>query len=439
LRKISREVENKIFRLWLGGYTYREISLKCGGVSLATISKVIELARKRAPDIDELRDLNVALKKGDRSVYDAVRGGILLDKVNQLGVGLEDLEDYVKTAERISSGKEVEAERFVESAVGLIRLEAETGKAYGDVIKDFEEKLSETKKLEAKMVRLEAEYKEKRSTREGEIEKLNREKALIKSLLEAQGLGWDEGIQILKDTKDLREEKASVKDEIAKHAINLSNWEKDAKNLRLTINRLKAQLLDLRQCIEREKVGFDLLLKDILSAQDRLYAIQAERRNLFETVKAYKDIIVVHEQKERIASLQAEIRNLTAETQRLSAAEYFLTEKVNGLKGKIDGLEAERSKKEKQFQEAKETAADARGASERILAGLKKERGVLEAEIEHVRAALKDDVQKLRKKPREISMRLSPEQFKTLEKIASNGDVEALIREQITEICEYAS
>lgn len=439
MRKISREVENKIFKLWLEGYTYREISPKCGGASLATISKVIDIARKRAPDIDELRQLNITLKGSDRSVYDAIRGSKLLEEINSLNISLDKLASYTVLAGRISSEKGVDAKTFVDSAIRLIRLEAETGKAYGDVIKDFEEKLSETEKLEAKMVRLEAEYKEKRSTREGEIEKLNREKALIKSLLEAQGLGWDEGIQILKDTKDLREENASVKDEIAKHAINLSNWEKDAKNLRLTINRLKAQLLDLRQCIEREEVGFDLLLKGILSAQDRLYAIQAERRNLFETVKAYKDIIVVQEQKERIASLQAEIRNLTAETTRLSAAEYFLTGKVNGLKRKIDGLEAERSKKEKQFQEAKETAADARGASERILAGLKKERGVLEAEIEHVRAALKDDVQKLRKKPREISMRLSPEQFKTLEKIASNGDVEDLIRDQITFICKYAS
>ena len=101
MRKISREVENKIFKLWLEGYTYREIIPKCGGCSLATISKVINIVRKRAPDIDELRHLNVALKKGDRSVYDAVRGGILLDKVNQLGVGLDDLEDYVKTAKRI--------------------------------------------------------------------------------------------------------------------------------------------------------------------------------------------------------------------------------------------------------------------------------------------------------------------------------------------------
>lgn len=176
LRKISTEVENQIFRLWLGGYTYRKISLECGGVSLATISKVVDIARKRAPDIDELRQLNVALKKGDRSVYDAVRGGNLLDKVNQLGVGLEDLEDYIKTAERISSEKEVEAERFVDSTIRLIRLEAETGKAYLDVIKDFEEKLSETEKLEEKVVGLEGDIQKLTDAR-GQLEdKLTKDK-----------------------------------------------------------------------------------------------------------------------------------------------------------------------------------------------------------------------------------------------------------------------
>ena len=48
MRKISRDVEKKIFKLWLQGHTYREIAPKCGGVSLATISKIVEDARKRA-------------------------------------------------------------------------------------------------------------------------------------------------------------------------------------------------------------------------------------------------------------------------------------------------------------------------------------------------------------------------------------------------------
>jgi len=70
---------------------------------------------------------------------------------------------------------------------------------------------------------------------------------------------------------------------------------------------------------------------------------------------------------------------------------------------------------------------------------LKKEKGILEAELGLVNAKLKEDVEKLRKKPRQISVRLSPEEFNALKKLAPNGDVEALITEQITFVAKYAN
>jgi len=51
----------------------------------------------------------------------------------------------------------------------------------------------------------------------------------------------------------------------------------------------------------------------------------------------------------------------------------------------------------------------------------------LEAEIELVRESLKDDIQKLRKKPREISMRLSSEQFRAEDCVARRS--RRLVRE----------
>ena len=119
---------------------------------MATVNRVIDDARKRTPDLDELRGLNFMLRKGDSSVVDAIRGARLLDGANEFGVSLDRLESFIKLSERISSERGVEAERFIEKSVKLMGLEAKTGKSYEEVVKDFEEKRSEFKNLEGKVL-----------------------------------------------------------------------------------------------------------------------------------------------------------------------------------------------------------------------------------------------------------------------------------------------
>jgi len=147
MRKIPRAAKDKAFKLWLGGCSYREIRDRTG-MSLGAINQLVVDVRRETPDVDRLRELNVILRKGGSNVYDAMRGGRLLDKVGQLGVSLDELESYVKLTERVSQEKEVEAEGFVESAMKLMKLEGETGKTYGEITKDFEGKVSEVKRLD---------------------------------------------------------------------------------------------------------------------------------------------------------------------------------------------------------------------------------------------------------------------------------------------------
>jgi hypothetical protein len=108
-RRIPRTARDEAFRLWLQGESYRSICAETG-MSMGALCNHINELRKRTPELDELKELNVILKKGGLTVYDAIRGSRLLDRVGQLGMSLDRLESFIKLAENISSEKGVEAE-----------------------------------------------------------------------------------------------------------------------------------------------------------------------------------------------------------------------------------------------------------------------------------------------------------------------------------------
>jgi len=146
---LKPEVKARALRLWLSGLTYRVINEKTG-VSLGAMNELVNEARRKEPSLDELRELNVMLRKGDSSVVDAIRGVKTLNRVNELGVSLDGLESFIKLSERISSERGVEPERFIEASIRLTGLEAKTGKSYEEVVKDFEERMKRIEDLEAR-------------------------------------------------------------------------------------------------------------------------------------------------------------------------------------------------------------------------------------------------------------------------------------------------
>lgn len=148
-REIPRAVKDRAFRLWLQGESYRKTCAETG-MSVGALSAHINELRKGAPNLDQLRELNVMLSKGSSSVFDAMRGGRLLDEVSRLGVSLDELEGFIKLPGRISSEKGLEAEKFVDSSIRLMDLEAKTGKNYEQVLKDFEERTKRAEDLVAR-------------------------------------------------------------------------------------------------------------------------------------------------------------------------------------------------------------------------------------------------------------------------------------------------
>jgi len=169
-RMISRAIKDRAFKLWLQGYAYRDIRDRTG-MSLGATNQMVAEAKGRVPDVEELRQLNIMLRKSDASFYDAVRGAKLLDMLNRHGVSLETLPSYIQLSEKISSERGVEAEGFIEASIRLTGLEAKTGKSYEEVVKDFEERMKRIEDLE---------------TREKSVQEENRKLVETKARLEGE-------------------------------------------------------------------------------------------------------------------------------------------------------------------------------------------------------------------------------------------------------------
>jgi len=85
VRQIPIEVRRRVVELWMDGNSYRQVSAKTG-VSLGTISIIINEERRKVPDIEGLRELKLALKQADANLTDALRGASFLEKLNDLDI-----------------------------------------------------------------------------------------------------------------------------------------------------------------------------------------------------------------------------------------------------------------------------------------------------------------------------------------------------------------
>lgn len=161
MRRIPDDLRTAILRRWIAGDTYRKIRREFG-VSLATTSQIKEDAKKKIPELEDLRKLNILLKKSDINFYDTFRGANLLNKLNGCGVSLNELDKFIKLIETLFSGKNSRKEDTMEAAIKLMDLEEKTGKSYLELIKDFEKKRFKIPRLGTKINHLKVEEQAKK-------------------------------------------------------------------------------------------------------------------------------------------------------------------------------------------------------------------------------------------------------------------------------------
>ena len=236
-RETPNAVKVETFKLWLQGHSYREIRDRLR-VSVGAINEIIANARAGAPDLDELRKLNTTLMREGSTVHDAVRGGLLMDRLGRLGVGLDKVGEFIELGKRATSEKGAEGEGLVDAALRLIRLERETGKAYGEVLKEFEERRSELAGLYLDRARLAKEVQglkqELVRTVEGVSSKSQELKSLTSTRERLEKLGLEKVDQLSLFIEDYKKLGFS-----AEKVQRLSGWE-----VSLALMGIKSEELD---------------------------------------------------------------------------------------------------------------------------------------------------------------------------------------------------
>jgi len=274
LRKTPEQVRLKVFQLWIEGYTYRAISQKLN-ISLGSITRIMDQFRRRRPDIDDLRLLNVQLKKTDSNLSDALRGATCIEHLNKLDLSLKEIEDYKTLIDRVSENQDVKPPNFVKTAIKLMKLEAETGKTPTEIVKEFSQKQLEIEDLKKKRDSLKNEMNaidcELRTLKQEHI-KMERDhasvhKALNKSIksrrrLERLGLGKVARLAEFVESYETLGYNAREVEELASLKSVLRDMQVDTAVLKKFIgekSQMNKQLVKLREQVRAIRIEIEYL------------------------------------------------------------------------------------------------------------------------------------------------------------------------------------
>ncbi|HUX48508.1 MAG TPA: hypothetical protein VMV76_04970 [Dehalococcoidia bacterium] len=220
MREISLTSKYKVVKLFLTGLSYDEISHQVGiakGSVVNIISEFREGYLQVPPDmteyVDALRQVAVDLRKNNSSIAQ-VQSCFKLDlKLREMGVSSEKAEHWLDICHNIASPT-VSTDRFVSASLKLSQVASESGLNYGDVLNDYNAKLSRSKELSKEIEREEQQLTEARGSHQEEKEQATRElDAVTKAIATAQDM-------FRKQKEDL---KARMDEYLAQH--NLS-WKK---------------------------------------------------------------------------------------------------------------------------------------------------------------------------------------------------------------------
>jgi len=147
--RITTPSRNRVVTLWLLGENYREIQAETG-VSLGAIAAIIDEERKRVPDVDGLRGLNVALQGHHVTIPDALRGATIIQKVNDLDIDQKRALSCLKALSRYER-----PDLVLDAAQELMELEASSGRPYQQILADVVAKEQRRRRLVANIGNLE--------------------------------------------------------------------------------------------------------------------------------------------------------------------------------------------------------------------------------------------------------------------------------------------
>jgi len=344
VRKLPPEARKRVVQLWLDGNSYVDIHHKAGP-SKGTSSSIISQLREEVPEIDELRNLNIALKNANAKLADALKGAQFLGKLTQLDIQISRIPACISLLNQY--GKK--AGDVLESAQRLQELEASQGKTYEQIIANAAEKVKQLEDAETS------------------LERLRRQEATIKSSLPE-----------LEQLKALKEKISSfgLKPE---HLDSYINYNKRLQKLGFTLQTaelLASELENLALNPQNAATTLSKLLSQYGSLETAVAGLQKEKVNLQNDIDAkkpeHKGLI------ERLQTLKGEVdqyQNLLENQKALHQA-------------RIDQLEKEYAKRREELEAEVKDHQKKREALENEIQGLKIQDETVRTKLREAEAGL---------------------------------------------------
>ncbi len=363
MRSLPETVKNRVFELWMNGHDYRSISDQTN-VSLGSITNVINETRRLSPDIDELRNLNLLLKRNSITINDAVEGAKFIILLKNLGVEITALGETIGRIAMYGN----DAQKILSKASELLKLETESGVSYDKIVDEYKRISESIVKMRNEISLLKQEYIKMQS----EIIDIQELRDLQTRLRELK-IPIGKLNQIIIQSKKLEElgltpETAEIlSSELIKHGINMEtairtlvklisehksiveSIEIKRKELEILQNELeksKKSLEEIKWAREfNEKVLNDLekLIKEKGNLVNELdEEIKVKRTHLEEELKKQKQELeekhtkLIAELEERIQSLQISIINKQSELSKLEEKRQELGEELKVLQETVE-------------------------------------------------------------------------------------------------------
>jgi predicted ribosome quality control (RQC) complex YloA/Tae2 family protein len=243
-KEISPAKRRRALVLYVQGLPFVEIATKTG-LSTGSVANIVQEAKEGKfeevrdvrEQIDGLRELSVALRKGKLEIAQAFLGLSFYERLVTLGIGPDALDSWAKMCHEISP-PDYAVEEFVNAALRLKELERLKGMAYEELVEDYETKSEALNEVESKTNELET----TRQALSEEIHNLSDEKRTLKA--EVRGLSTERSL-ISGRLKKWKEEEEDLKAEVAEIQKRLGGLKRESK-------RLESRTVALREEVDQK-------------------------------------------------------------------------------------------------------------------------------------------------------------------------------------------
>jgi hypothetical protein len=340
-KTIPNETRDLVVRLYLAGFPYRAIQERAG-ISLGSITKIVEQAKMAIPDIAELRELEVLAKKSGSNPIECIRGARVLEFLNAHNIPLDQagiVFEFCKLAK--DPVKEANA------GMQMIRLVQETGHSYNELLVDFDTKRDQIAELEADLQNKRNELKEIHSRLSGlkkledlqtKLDPLNvtSQKAieLIDKANQIEALGFEPNVALV-----LAGELKRLGPDITKNAKIAVELIAKYSGIEQAISVRTKERYDAEKKLSEIKQSIDFAVKDanywkaeVARSQERIRQLGTEITKL-ETIYTQKSQTLKMDYDNRVSTLRAQLADLEREKQKADIKTSQIMNWVNNYIG----------------------------------------------------------------------------------------------------------